>query len=227
MKFTKNYFSKQELILWFSSLTIIILSFVMFSNDGYLTLIASLVGVTSLVFCAKANPIGMVLMIVFSILYGIISFSFNYYGEMITYLGMTLPMSVVSLISWLKNPFKGKKSEVEINQIKKREIVFILIVSIAVTIAFYFILQYFNTSNLIPSTFSVTTSFIAAYLTYKRTPYFALVYAFNDIVLIILWILASIEDVSYISIVVCFVAFLLNHLYSFINWKRLQKMQNN
>ena len=77
-------------------------------------------------------------MIVFSILYGIISFSFNYYEEMITYLGMTLPMSVVSLISWLKKPFNGKKSEVEINHIKKREIVFILIVSFAVTMVFYF-----------------------------------------------------------------------------------------
>ena len=197
----------------------------MFSNDGYLTLIASLIGVTSLVFCAKANPIGMVLMIIFSILYGIISYSFNYYGEMVTYLGMTLPMSVVSLVSWVKNPFKGKKSEVEINQIKKREIVFILVASIAVTMVFYFILKYFNTSNLVPSTFSVTTSFIAAYLTYKRTPYFALVYALNDIVLVILWVLASIEDASYISVVACFVAFLINDLYSFINWKRLQQKQ--
>ncbi len=43
-------------------------------------------------------------MIIFSLLYGIISYTFSYYGEMITYLGMTMPMAVFALISWLRNP---------------------------------------------------------------------------------------------------------------------------
>lgn len=33
-------------------------------------------------------------MVLFSLLYGIISYAFAYYGEMITYLGMTMPMAV-------------------------------------------------------------------------------------------------------------------------------------
>lgn len=75
-----------------------------------MTLIASLIGVPSLIFCAKGNPVGQILMIVFSILYGIISYGFAYYGEMITYLGMTLPMAVFSLVSWLRNPYEDKPS---------------------------------------------------------------------------------------------------------------------
>ena len=63
-------------------------------------------------------------MIIFSLLYGIISYSFSYYGEMITYLGMTLPMAIIALISWLKNPYKGKKSEVKINSLDKKEYIF-------------------------------------------------------------------------------------------------------
>ena len=62
------------------------------------------------------------------------------------------------------------------------------------------------------TTISITTSFLAVYLTFRRSTYFALAYAANDIVLIILWVWASIYDVRYISVVVCFVAFFVNIL---------------
>lgn len=220
-----KYFSKTEILLWSVSATLIITAFLIFDRVNFLTLIASLIGVTSLIFCAKGNPIGQALMIVFGIFYGIISFGFAYYGEMITYLGMTAPMAVVSLISWLKNPYNGNKSEVRVNKISKREIIFALILTVAVTVVFYFILKIFNTANLAPSTFSVTTSFFAAYLTFRRSPWFAAAYAANDLVLIILWSLAAFSDISYLSVTVCFTAFFANDLYGFINWRRMEKNQ--
>ena len=222
-----NYFTKFEIILWSFSILSIIISFFVFDRSNYLTLCASLIGVTSLIFCAKGNPVGQVLMIIFSIIYGIISYSFSYFGEMITYLGMTLPMCVFALVSWLKNPYKDNKSEVAVAKLKKKDIPLIIISALAVSIAFYFILKNFNTANLLPSTFSVTTSFIAAFLTYKRSPFFALAYATNDIVLIVLWILATKEDISYISVIICFVVFLFNDLYGFSNWLRMQKRLQN
>lgn len=222
-----SYFSKFEIILWSFSVLSIIISFIVFDRSNYLTLCASLIGVTSLIFCAKGNPFGQILMIIFSIIYGIISYSFSYFGEMITYLGMTLPMSVFALVSWLRNLYKESKSEVAVAKLKKKDIPLIIISALVVTIAFYFILKHFNTANLLPSTFSVTTSFIAAFLTYKRSPFFALAYATNDIVLIVLWVLATKEDISYISVIICFVVFLFNDLYGFSNWLRMQKRQQN
>lgn len=222
-----NYFSKFEILLWSFSVLSIIVSFMFFDRSSYLTLCASLIGVTSLIFCAKGNPLGQVLMIIFSVFYGIISFSFSYYGEMVTYLGMTLPMSAFALVSWLRNPYKNNKSEVKVNKLKRKDIPLLILSVSAVTTVFYFILEYFNTANLLPSTFSVTTSFIAAFLTYKRSPFFALAYAANDIVLIVLWVLATKEDISYISVIICFVVFLFNDLYSFFNWLRIQKRQQH
>ena len=177
MKLNKitNYFSKGEITLWSSSVLLIILFFCIFDRENFLTLFASLVGVTSLIFNAKGYPVGQLLMVAFSIIYGIISYSFSYFGEMVTYLGMTMPMAILAHITWVKNPYKDNKTQVKVNTIKMKEILFIL--SIIVTIAFYFILRYFNTSNIIPSTISVTTSFIAVYLTFRRSPYFALAYA--------------------------------------------------
>lgn len=222
----KNYFSKSEIIIWFSSILLIIMSFCVFDRKHFSTLFASLVGVTSLIFNAKGNFFGQLLMVIFSLLYGIISFSFAYYGEMITYLGMTMPMAIFALISWLKNPYKGNKAEVKVNTISKKETLFMYIGTAVITIIFYFILSYFNTANIVPSTLSVTTSFLAVYLTFRRSPYFAIAYAANDIILIILWALASIYNIRYVSVVVCFVAFFVNDIYGYINWQRMKKRQN-
>ena len=220
-----NYFSKAEIALWIFSVMAIVVSFCAFDRTNYMTLCASLIGVTSLIFNAKGNPFGQFLMVVFSLLYGMISYSFAYYGEMVTYLGMTMPMAIFALISWLRNPYNGNKSEVKVNRISKKENVCMWIATLLVTILFYFILKHFHTANIIPSTLSVTTSFIAVYLTFRRSPYFALAYAGNDIVLIVLWIMASIYDMKYVSVVVCFVAFLLNDIYGFFSWRKMEKRQ--
>ena len=221
-----THFKKSEILLWSSSIIIILLSFIIFDRESYLTLISSIIGVTSLILNAKGNPIGQILMIIFSVLYGIISLTFAYYGEMITYLGMTAPMALFALISWLKNPYNGNKSEVRVSNLKINDFIFMFILSAVVTFIFYYILKAFNTKNLFLSTISVTTSFIAAWLTFKRSEYFALLYALNDIVLIFLWILASIEDISYLSVIICFLMFLINDLYGFFNWQKMKKRQS-
>ena len=226
MKKILNYFTKFEIGLWLSSVIIIIATFLIFKDKDYLTLFASIIGATFLILNAKGNPLGQFLTIVFSILYGFISYKFFYYGEMITYLCMSMPMAFFSLISWLKNPYKGNKAQVKVNSISKKETVYMFILTFVVTVVFYFILQYFKTANLLPSTFSVTTSFLAVYLTFRRSPYFALAYALNDLVLILMWTMASISDISYISVVICFIVFFINDMYGFINWKRMEKKQS-
>lgn len=204
---------------------IIVVTFLLFDGGSYLSLIASLIGATSLILNAKGNPTGQVLMLAFSVLYGVISLGFRYYGEMITYLGLTAPMALAALIRWLKNPYKGRRAEVAVNKIALRELVFMLLLSAAVTFIFYYILSALGTANLYPSTLSVTTSFIAAYLTFRRSPYFALAYATNGIVLIVLWSMAAMTDISYTSVIVCFALFLINDIYGFISWLGMEKRQ--
>ena len=114
----------------------------------------------------------------------------------------------------------------EVCRLKQSEYLGIILLTILITVIFYFILKALNTANLIPSTISVATSFLAVLLTYKRSPAFALAYAANDIVLIILWSIASFEDSSYLSVVVCFLIFLLNDIYGYINWNRIYRRQS-
>ena len=221
----RTYFTPFERALWLSSAGLIVLSAVLFRGGGALSVITSLIGVTSLIFAAKGNPISQALMIVFSLLYGWISWTFSYYGEMITYLGMTMPMAAWSLIAWLRHPFDGSRAQVAVNRIKTGEIVFLAVLTAAVTVGFYFILRACHTANLFPSTLSVATSFAAAYLTARRSAWFALAYAMNDLVLIVLWLLASLTDTSYFTVLVCFAVFFVNDLYGFLSWLNMRKRQ--
>ena len=221
----KHYFTRGELALWLGSLALIIAAFCIWDRTNFLTLAASLVGVTSLIFCAKGNPLGQVLILLFSALYGVISWYAAYYGEMITYLGMTAPMAGYALIVWLKHPYKGNRAQVSVNRLRAREYLFMAAFTAAVTAAFYFILRALNTANLIPSTVSVTTSFVAVYLTARRSPFYALGYAANDIVLVVLWSMAAAQDISALSVVICFAVFFINDMYGFINWTRMQRRQ--
>ncbi len=225
MKKYLSYFTKWEKALWVSSVAVICIFYAVFDGSGWMKLTASLIGVTSLIFLAKGNPFGNVLMIIFSVLYAIISYSFLYYGEMITYVGMTAPMALFSLVSWLKNPYGKSKSQVKVRELTPKIFIVGAVLTAVVTVVFYYILSALNTANIVPSTISVLTSFFAAYLTFMRTPYFPLAYAFNDIVLIVMWAMATKEDTSYISVIVCFCVFLVNDLYGFINWCRMRKTQ--
>lgn len=221
-----RYFSPVEWGLWLLSLSAILTFDLLFGGDGAFSLVASLIGVTALIFCAKGNPLGQALCVVFGVLYAVISYSFAYYGEMLTYVGMTVPMAVLSLWAWLRNPYGGKRSEVRVATLTRRDAVLAPTLTALVTVVFYFVLGAFGTANLLPSTLSVATSFLAVYLTFRRSPWFALAYAANDLVLVVLWVLATLTDRSYLSVVVCFSMFFLNDVYAFFNWWRLKKKQS-
>lgn len=212
-----------EWLLWLGSVAMITVSYLFAGEYDILTLIASLIGVTALIFTAKGNVLGPVILIFFSLFYGYISFTQQYYGEIFTYVGMSAPVSAVSVITWLKNPYSS--SEVKTSKVTAKTMTVLLIATVVVTAIFYFILKWCGTASLIVSTVSVATSFLASMLTTLRSPFYAAAYALNDIVLIVLWIIASAGDISCITMVVCFVVFLINDLYGLINWLKMQKKQ--
>ena len=224
----KNPFSelkKHEWILWSISMTVVLVSNFVSKDIQIVTLLATLIGVTALIFVAKGNVWGQIFTVVFSVLYSITSFEFRYYGEIITYLGMSAPIAALSVISWLRNPYKKGKNEVKIRHLKARDIILCIALTLSVTVAFYFILRALQTPNLLVSTVSITTSFLASYLMFMRNSYYALAYAANDIVLITLWIFATIDSLSYLPMVACFAIFLVNDIYGYASWKIREKKQ--
>lgn len=213
-----------EICLWIFSLLAVTVASVLAPEIDIISLISSLIGVTSLIFIARGNVFGHVLMLFFGTFYAVISYSAQYYGEMITYLGMTVPMSLFTIISWLRHP-NGDTGEVKVSRLTRKTLVYTLILTLFVTVCFYFILGALGNESLIVSTVSVLTSFFAASLIFLRSPYYALGYALNDIVLIILWIIAASYQTGAYSVVACFSVFLINDLYGFVSWRRMEKRQ--
>lgn len=217
--------TKFEKILWASSVLGVTVLFFLLPEKNFLTLISTLLGVTALIFTAKGHVLGQILMCIFCILYALVSLSFKYYGEAITYLFMTLPSDIISTVVWLKNSSTNGKIEVKISHLTPKKIFITIFITSIISFIFYFILKALNTTNLEISTISIATSMIASIFTIMRLPYYALGYSANDIVLIIMWILASVKNPIYIPMVLNFTIFLANDLYGFFNWKKMRHEQ--
>lgn len=211
--------------MWGISMAVVTVSILLSPDVSLSTLFASLIGVTALIFLARGDVWGQFLSMAFALLYAITSISFRYYGEAITYMFMTFPSALFSALSWLRHPYKDNANEVEIHRLSRLQKALLPPLAAAATIIFFFVLRALDTPNLFFSTLSILTSFVASYLTFFRTPYYAVAYSFNDVVLIILWILASIENPSYVPMILCFVMFLVNDIYGFISWKIREKKQ--
>ena len=106
-----------------------------------------------------------------------------------------------------------------------KKLALIMVATVFVTTVFFFVLKALGNASIYISTLSIATSFIAASFTFLRSPYYAAAYAVNDVVLIVLWSIASFKEISNLSLVFCFIMFFINDLYGFYNWKKMQKEQ--
>lgn len=186
---------RAERVLWGGSLLVLLTANLAMGEVDPLTLAATTVGVTSLILAAKGRVLAQVLMIVFSLLYGLISLRVCYWGEAITYLGMALPMSVWSAVTWFRN---SDGHEVRSQRLSRRHWLLLVLADAAVTAVFYVLLRWLETPKLLFSTLSVSTSFLAAALTMLRSAYYALAYAANDAIVGVLWLLVSVKEPRYL-----------------------------
>lgn len=235
MKILKNiikYFTPFEWFLWLGGLAVIFIGFIFGGDVGMmavLSLLSACFGISCVIFNAKGNVLGQVLSIIFALIYAVLAYFNHYYGEMIIYLALMLPIHVASIVSWIRNPNKNAEhTEVQINTLTAKEYIILAAALPFIVCGFYFLLYALKTDNLIVSTISLVTSLGAAYLMLRRCEYFALFFVANDVILIILWSMKLATDgVAVVPSIISFALFLINDSYSFFNWKRIKRRQKN
>lgn len=217
-KIFKNW-SKFEVILLITSIVIIIFSGII-SKSEILTVFTSISGVLCALLMAKGKVISQVVGLVEIVLYTILSYKNEYYGEVIIYITVQLPLYIVGIVSWIKN--KNEETEtVNKNKINKIEWILLLFVNMFAFIALYKILQYFNTKQLIVSTISMITSLSATYLLARRSKYGFIFYILNDVILILLWGVPILQgDLTLIPILIEPVILFINDSYGWKNWNK-------
>lgn len=218
--------TKFEKILLFASVILVALIGIIFKSD-LLTTTCSIVGIITALLLAKGKNLGQIFGLLIVALYSIVSFKNKYYGEVIIYICIMLPMYIIGIISWIKHQNKEINS-VEVNTIKTKEWVIVSTASIAAFIGMYFLLKFFNTNQLFISSLSVIDSFFAIYLGIRRSKYSFYFYVVNDLILIALWGIPVISgDLILLPMVFNPTINLINDTYGIYNWKKLEKIQSN
>ena len=183
-KLFKNW-TKFELGLITSGIILILFAGILGKSD-LLTIVASITGVLCAINQARGKVSSQFIGLVLVILYSIVSYNNRYYGEVLIYIFIMLPLFISGIISWIRNVDKETDTVIE-NRIKKKEWTILSVLSIVLFIGLYYLLKYFNTSQLFVSTLSMVTSLFATYLVARRSKYGFLFYIGNDIILFILW----------------------------------------
>ena len=213
-----------EIVFLFASLLGLTLCFIFELDKNVLSFITSLVGVVSVLLVAKGLVIAPFINIAYNILYSIVAITQRYYGEAIIYIALMIPISLFSIISWLRNKNKNNNALVEQNSIHGKEYLYLAIVTMVSTVAFYFLLKALNTNELIISTLSLITSAVASYLMLRRCKYYALGFVANDIILIVMWALVvKNSGLGYLPTLISFAIFLINDIYGFVRWSIEQR----
>ena len=225
MKLLKDW-SNFEKILLFGSIIIVSIVGIAFKSD-VLTVSCSIVGIITALLLAKGKNLGQVFGLLITILYSIVSYKNKYYGEVLIYALLMLPMYVIGIFTWI-NHKSEKTDSVEINSIKKKEWIIVSVISIGVFIGIYYLLKAFNTNELIVSTLSVLASLFAVYLQIRRSKYSFGFYLINDIILMFLWGIPVLHG-SYILVPMLLNPTInfINDTYGFYNWKKTEKIQRS
>lgn len=223
----KEYFKTWNLFekgLCFISVITILAVGIIFQSDK-IAIVESIVMVLTAILQAKGKIESQFFSLLDCFLYSYLSYKSRYFGEVIFYLLIMFPMAIMGIISWMKHK-SDKTDTVEVNEIKAKEWGRLVVVSIIAFVGLYYLLRFFDTSQLIVSTFSMVISMLAVYLLVRRSKYSFLFYILNDIILIILWALPVIAgEFLLIPMMIGPIALLISDTYGTINWGKMEKEQ--
>ena len=217
-KYLKSW-NKFEITLLVLSV-ILILGLGIYLKCGFLTTIVPFIGFFSALNQAKGHVVGQIVGVLLAILYSIMSYNNKYYGEVIIYLIVILPLYLSGIYTWLKN--KDKKSEkVKQNTLSQKEWYSLLGINIVLFIGLYFLLKFFNTNNLLVSTISMNINLTATYLLVRRSRYSFLFYLINAFILLILWGLPVLNgNILLLPMVFDALLLLINNIYGLHSWSK-------
>ncbi|MBD5086513.1 MAG: nicotinamide mononucleotide transporter [Clostridiales bacterium] len=211
-----------ESIFYVFGLALIITMSIVF-KASWISAIAGIFGLSCVLFAAKGKVICVFLTWGMIVFYSLLSYQNKYYGEVFINLCLMFPMTVIQLVAWIRN--LGKDHVVKVNSITKKEVFIVVLVACVAFVAFYFILRALNTSQLIISTISIVTSVLATYFQSRRSKYGFLAFLFNDVVLCVLWLFATLEDTANVAMLTAVALYVVSDIYGFISWGVLQKRQ--
>ena len=218
----KNWTTFEKIFLILGTIIACVLTFIF--KGTWIDLGYTLLYFWTALLLAKGKYSCYIIGIISTFFYAFVSYSNSYYGEVIIAMCCTLPLMVIGLVNWLKH--QDSTNTVIIKEITKKELIIVLISQVVLFYGYYSLLKFFNTNNLLVSTFSVIASVIATYLTARRSEHGFVGFIINDIILIVLWSIPVINgNTNIIPVLLCPTLLLINDIYGVYNWKKIKNKQ--
>lgn len=191
-------------------------------KSSALTIILSLFGIFYVTFLAKQIKFSVIFGLVQTILYIIQSALYNNWGEFAINILVVFPLLLSTLITWLSKKEKGVV--VTTHEISWKEWLILILIDLVISIAFYFILDYFETPYLIFATISVFFTSMANYLLLRKSFYMFFVFIATNATMILIWLMPIIEGVEKnfetipMLVLLCF--YTISNILGIVNWRK-------
>lgn len=198
-------------------------------NSTIMVILNAIFGFSAKFFVSKANVVGQILGLMQLPFYAYVCYQNSYFGELIVCALICLPMYVLSIISWFRN-LHSSGGSVKINsKISLKEWIIVLSIGVLMSVGIYFLLDHFNTSELVLSTISVVTSAIAFYIVMRRNSYGFIFFIINNLTCLTMWVLVVVNYNDFSQIVTFFnyIFYLVINVGGLFNFAKLKKEQDD
>ena len=225
----KKYFQDWNLFekLWLFIFTAVNIGLFFAWHDTWIGLTASLTGMLCVVLTAKGKISSFYWGLINILAYSYVAFQSKYYGDVGLNLLYFLPMTFVGIYFWSRNALNMKESKTVIVRSLSWSAKFVWFVCSLITVYLLGLFLKFIGGTL-PFVDSTTTIFsiIATILLNKRYTDQWFYWILVDLWSIVMWVFIFLRDGNQVSMLVMWSAFLVNALYGYYNWRKLEKQQN-
>lgn len=211
---------------WITIFTVINLYLFFAWKDSVIGLITSLSGMLCVVLVAKGKIFNYYPGIINVVLYAYLSYNQSFYGEVALNLLYFLPMQFIGLYLWKKHlSAQTESSDVHVNRLSKKALLVWACATLLSTVLLGYILDRIGGAQ--PYVDSITTilQIVAQIFMIKRLVEQWITWIFVNIFSIILWFAAFMSTGNDVTILIMWIAYLVNSLYGYFNWRKIYKTQ--
>ncbi len=210
---------------WLATFTLINVYLFYAWQDSFIGLAASLTGMVCVVLVAKGKTLNYYFGLVNVVLYAYIAYQNKFYGEVSLNILYFLPMQFIGLYYWKTTEDKIKnKGTVVLQKLSTISKVAWLGTSAFTVVGYWFVLKLMGGNLPFLDSISTVLSVFAMILMVKRVSEQWILWIVVDIVSIYMWVKVFFTEPGDISMIVMWTAFLVNAIYGYYNWKKMEKI---
>jgi len=174
---------------------------------------------------ANGNKFGMLVVIISSLLYVVNCFFYKIYGEIFVNVFLYIPIYIFSFVSFYKNTNKENKKDefLEVKKLGVLKLLLCVLILLAGTAVLWLILKVINSAFPLVNAVSIVAFLIAMVIRLLRYIEFWWFDTLGNIFNVVLWVLASVSDISSLPFVLSSVSSMFNAIYGYIIWKKLYR----